>query len=125
MTTSSQHVITSITELANLFAKYIDCGTHLTSIAEYANDRNLWRKSHSLFQQIRSSSNKACKDGDTTLILLHRFEESCAKSIYNLGRFDSPFDPESPFIVASSAFDLAHRLGISDSDIVSIISQDR
>jgi hypothetical protein len=50
------------------------------------------------------------------------FEESCAKTLYNLSGESAPFDADSPYWIVPSAFALARRVGIDDSEILAVVA---
>ena len=79
-----------------------------------------WQKARQLFERIRKKTLAA--EADPLLVAQFRFEEACAKTLYNLSGGAAPFDAYVPFIVVTNAFTLARRLGIGDSEIVQAIT---
>ena len=118
MTRSATNVLFAIRNLASLFITRSEEPTTLETLIAYTNDRGRWEKAHGLFDQIRSKTNKASKHGNETLEAQYLFEEVCAKTIYNLGRYSAPFDPDSPYWVVPNALRAGELMGFSDSEIL-------
>ncbi len=122
MNISATNVISAIRSLATLFLEHSKDIETLLTIIDYTNDRSRWEKAHGLFDHIRSKAAKAARRGDSALEAQYRFEEVCVKTIYNLGRYSAPFDPDSPYWIIPNAIAAGDRIGISALDILEQIT---
>jgi len=84
-------------------------------------DKSRWPKAHALFDRIRKDRIKANNKGDKLLDSQYKFEEICAKTIFNLSGESAPFDPDSPFWVVPNAMALANDLGIKQEEILDML----
>jgi hypothetical protein len=110
-------ILSHISALVELFALHCQDRSTLDAISAVTADRGRWSTAHNLFQGIRAKTLKAEKAGDSVALAQYRFEEACAKTLYNLSRMDAPFDPDSPYWVVPTALALAERLGVSESEV--------
>jgi hypothetical protein len=86
-------------------------------LAEVAADRSRWRKGHASL-----TGSTICRAAaDHRLEAQYLFEESCAKTLYNLSGEPAPFDREVSFQIVPNALTLARLLKISDAEIVQAI----
>jgi hypothetical protein len=115
------NVILAIVRLVGVFKPYCgECST-LDELAEIAADRSQWRKCHNLFNRIRTKTLSAERTGDQLLGTQYLFEESCAKTLYNLSGEPAPFDREISFRIVPNALALARARNISDAEVVRLI----
>jgi len=115
------NIIVAIQGLLGVFIPHCgDCST-LDELAEIAVDRSQWRTCHSLFDRIRKKTLSAERNGDQLLGAQYLFEESCAKTLYNLSGEPGPFDREVSFKIVPSALALARILNVSDAEVVQVI----
>ena len=118
MNVSSTNVLIAIRNLATLFVTRSKDTATLRTIIDFTNDRGRWQKAHGLFDQIRSKTSKASLRGDQTLEAQYRFEEVCVKTLYNLGRYSAPFDPDSPYWIIPNALRAGELLELTASEIL-------
>jgi hypothetical protein len=94
-------------------------------VVALANDRNNWPGAHDLFSRIRGRgplNAKDFKEGDSVRCSQYTFEELCLKSLYNETHPRDPFDPSSPYFVASFAVCLARTIGVPVQDVLAIVA---
>jgi len=115
------NVIVAIQGLVAVFKpNCVECSA-LNELAKIVADRSQWRKCHNLFDRIRKKTLSAERTGDQILGAQYLFEESCAKTLYNLSGEPAPFDREVSFNIVPNALALARGLNISDAEIVQVI----
>ena len=88
---------------------------------KYCMEKHRWEKAHGLHSTIRDRTNKANKNGNTVREAQYLFEESVAKTLYNLTRSSAPFDPDSPYWVLKNALRLGKELNVPVQNIVDIV----
>jgi hypothetical protein len=110
-------------ELLQLFASTCAEASTLTRLQVVLRDRGKWKQAHDLFQDIRQKNVAAEQAGDGRLVAQYRFEEACAKTIYNLGGFTAPFDSDSPYWVVPTAIYLAKAMSVAESDVLAIVTK--
>ncbi len=118
MSRSPVNVLFAIRNLATLLSSRSEDPATLRTIIEFTNDKGRWQKAHGLFDEIRSKASRASTRGDETLEAQYRFEEVCVKTLYNLGRYSAPFDPDSPYWIIPNALRAGELLGIEASEIL-------
>ncbi len=116
------NIILAIRGLCELFALHSKERTTLDEILRVSLDKSCWQSAHKLFQRIRDKNLKALKANDVLLQAQYSFEESCAKSLYNLSGASAPFDVDSPYRIVPRAFAVARAMGVSDDEVVRIIA---
>jgi hypothetical protein len=116
------NIIVAIRGLCGLFVSRTDDRATLDEIVDVSLDRSRWRAAHDLFQRIRAKNLSACERGDERLEAQYRFEEVCAKSLYNLSKEPAPFDVDSPYWIIPNAIGFARKAGIDDAAVVRIIA---
>jgi hypothetical protein len=116
------NIIVAIRGLCGLFASHTNDRATLDEIVDVSLDRTRWRSAHDLFQRIRAKNLRACERGDVRLEAQYRFEEVCAKSLYNLSKEPAPFDVDSPYWIVPNAIGFARTAGIDDAAIIRIIA---
>jgi hypothetical protein len=124
MERSATNALFAIRNLATLLAERSEDTATLRTIIDFTNDRGRWPKAHGLFDQIRSKTSKALLRGDEKLEAQYRFEEVCVKTLYNLGRYSAPFDPDSPYWIIPNALRAGELLGFTTSEILDQIKLD-
>lgn len=116
------NIVLAIRGLCDLFASHTEDRATLHEIVAISSDRSRWKAAHGLFQRIREKNLQASKQGDARLEAQYRFEEACAKSIYNLSKEPAPFDPDSPYWIIPNAIAFARQVGIDDASVVRIVA---
>jgi hypothetical protein len=116
------NIILAIRGLCEVFVPHTQDRGTLDEIVAISLDRSRWRTAHDLFQRIRAKNLKATKKGDARLEAQYRFEEVCAKSLYNLSNEPAPFDADSPYWIIPNAIGFARRAGINDAEIIRIVA---
>ena len=107
----------TIHSLADLFLEHCSDKSTLEEIYRVADDARLWSNGHALFQRIRQKTLKAEKSRNHLAICQYLFEESCAKTLYNLSGETAPFDQDCSEYVLKNARSLAQHFGLQDVDI--------
>ena len=116
--TCCANIIVAMRELAGLFGPHCSDRTTLDALTLMMDDRTSWPGAHRLFQEIRRKNLIAERTRDGLLNAQYCFEEVCAKSLYNMSREPSPFDPDAPYWIIPNAISLARRLGIDDAVVI-------
>jgi hypothetical protein len=80
------------------------------------------KQAHDLFNRIRRKTSDAAHRGNQVLAAQYRFEEACAKTLYNLSGFPAPFDADSPYWIIPNAITLARVLQLDETEILRIIA---
>jgi hypothetical protein len=114
----NKNVVAAMSDLVDFFGRYCTERTTLDELRKMFPDRPHWQKAHDLFGRIREKTLKATKQENQLLVAQYNFEEVCAKTLYNLGLYSAPFDPDSPYRVVPKAFELARCLKLDDLEIV-------
>ena len=103
-----------IHRLALLFLPHCEDRGTLSEIDAMALTEDEWHLAHDLFQRIRSKHLVAERAGRRIEVAQYRFEEVCAKTLYNLSGSAAPFDKESPLLVHPRALEFAVALNNPD-----------
>jgi hypothetical protein len=111
-----------MSDLVDLFAICCTERTTLDELRQMFEEHGPRQKAKGLFDRIRQKTNSAITQDNQLQIAQYRFEEACAKTLYNLGHNLAPFDTDSPYRVVPLAFELARILNIDELAIVHIIS---
>ena len=109
--------------LIDLFKPHCEDQATLGELAAVVADDERWSEAHSLFERIRARSLDAIRKKNSKATAQHDFEEACAKTIYNLDHSSGAFDPDSPYWIIPKALTLASALGLSESDVIRIVSR--
>lgn len=117
-----KNVVEAMSDLVDLFSVYCSERTTLDELRQMFDERGPRQKAKGLFDKIRNKKLKAIGQENHLLIAQYAFEEACAKTLYNLGHNLAPFDVDSPYRVAPSAFELARHLKLYDEEVVRIIA---
>jgi hypothetical protein len=112
----------AITRLIVLFAPRVKDRSTLDELLGMSSDFRTWHEGHTLFDRIREKTLIADSRKDDIASCQYLFEESCAKTLYNLSGPDDAFDADSPYWIVPNALSLARRLGIPDSDVAKIVA---
>ena len=65
---------------------------------------------------------KAERKGNANEAAQYRFEEICAKTLYNLSGASAPFDSDSPYWIVPNAIAFARRVGIPDAEVLACVT---
>jgi hypothetical protein len=114
MTRRPTDIITAMLGPLTLFEAKCEEKQTLRKLIELANNRARWKAAHALFSEIRIKTLAAGERRDELMLRQYAFEEICAKTLYNLSRESTPFDPDSPFWVLPLAIELGLALGVTD-----------
>jgi len=107
-----------IAQLCEIFCASSSDAETLREIKHLASNPYRWNEAHELFTRIRQ---KNLAVSNPLLQAQYRFEEVCAKSLYNVGKYPAPFDPDSQYWVIPRAIQLAHTLKIDVNRIITIV----
>ena len=91
-------------------------------VHKFCMEKHRWEKAHGLHTTIRDRTSRAEKNGNRVQQAQYLFEESIAKTLYNLTRSSAPFDPDSPYWVIKNALSLSKELEVPLQDVVDIVS---
>lgn len=111
-----------ISRLLELFSSRCSERETLDWLRVAVSDKAKWAKAHGVFGHIRNKTLKAKRSGNASLQAQYRFEEVCAKTLYNLSREPAPFDPDSPYWVVPNAIALARHIGVSEAEVLACLS---
>jgi hypothetical protein len=114
-------IIPAMRELIAIFALRCSDRTTLEQLAAITPVRGDWPKAREIFQHIRAKSLRALRMNDPLLEAQYRFEEVCAKTLYNLTGSNAPFDADSPYWIVPYAISLARQLGIDDAEVLRVV----
>jgi hypothetical protein len=107
--------------LLQMFAATSPDRTTLDVLVEIIEEPRRWTSAHGLFDQIRRKG-LSLKNA-ASLCAQYRFEEACAKTLYNLSGTSAPFDPESPYWIVPRALEVArHGIGSTD-EVLKIVGE--
>jgi hypothetical protein len=87
-----------------------------------ASDRGKWHDAHGIFNHIRSKFLKAEHTGNANGAAQYRFEEACAKTLYNLSGAAAPFDSDSPYWIVPNAMAFARRVGLPEAEVLACVT---
>jgi hypothetical protein len=110
-------------DLLQLFVSACGETSTLTRLQDVLRDRGKWKQAHALFHDIRQRNIAAERAGDHRLAAQYRFEEACAKTIYNLGGFPDSFDSDSPYWVVPAALYLAKATSVAEAEVLAIVAK--
>lgn len=114
MTTERISIISAMLAPLNFFAERCDDKSTLLRLIEIAPDFRRCEEAPDLFQEIRQKTLAAEKRDDRLAIAQFAFEESCAKTLYNLTNGPAPYDADSPFWILPRALELGRLMGVAD-----------
>lgn len=108
--------------MTELFTDQVDDRTTLDELHRMIANENLWPQAHTLFNRIRSKTLRADTKSLSMKSKQYLFEESCAKTLFNLTDTDAPFDEDASYWVIPSALALAQELGIDVMKVIHIVA---
>jgi hypothetical protein len=117
----------AIQEMVQFFIPLCADQTTLRELDAMASDDQKWRYAHALFSRIRAKTLRADEAEDRLLQNQYRFEEICAKTLFNMSDhvpgkdFPYPFDDDSPFWVIPIAVGFARALGEDPYSVSSLL----
>jgi hypothetical protein len=115
-------IVMDVEKLIELFAERCTDRETLDELKANAADQSRWSKAHGLFDRIRRKTLVAERAGDQALTAQYRFEEICAKTLYNLSGESAPFDADSPYWIVPNAIALARRIGVEASEVLAVVA---
>lgn len=121
MQLSKVNITDAIKRLIVIFAVKSSDRRTLDELHQLIGDRQMWHGAHDLFNRIRQKNLEANLRGDIQLESQFSFEEACAKTLYNLGRYPAAFDPDSSYWILPNALIAARHLGIAEGKIISAV----
>jgi hypothetical protein len=65
---------------------------------------------------------KAERTGNSNGAAQYRFEEVCAKTLYNPSGASAPFDLDSPYWIVPNAMAFARRVGIPEAEVLACVT---
>lgn len=114
-------VISDMIALLNLFEEVVPDHDSNRLVYKFVTDKQRWIKAHGLFSTIRDRTLKAGKEQNELKLAQYRFEESCAKTLFNLTRSKAPFDPDAPYWIIKNALLFAKKADIPVEKVVDIV----
>jgi hypothetical protein len=115
-------LLRSLTDLVALFStRPLDSST-LRELATLIVDEERWGSAHDLFQRIRAKSLVAERSNSEVASAQYRFEEACAKTLYNLSGREAPFDADAPYWIVPTALLLAKAVGLAEIEVTSRVA---
>ncbi len=115
-------IIEEIKLLLDLFQSKVPDKESNRLVWKLCDEKHKWLTAHGLHSILRDRNLKACEQGDRIKECQYCFEEVIAKTLYNLTRSETPFDPDSPYWVIKNALSLAKALDISSEKVVEIVA---
>ena len=115
-------ITTDMARLLDLLAPHCTDRETIDWLRTAVADRGKWDKAQGVFNHIRSKYLKAERSGKSVPLAQYRFEESCAKTLYNLSGASAPFDADSPYWVIPNAIAFARRIGVNEQEILACIT---
>ena len=115
-------ILSDMKDLTQLFAAHCSDRETLDELAQALDEPARWSKAHALFDRIRKKQLRAERENASVLSAQYRFEEICAKTIYNLSNRSAPFDADSPYWIVPHAISLARELRIGETPILQIVA---
>lgn len=115
-------ILTDMSRLLGFFGPHCADRQTLDWLLTACDDRGRWPKAHGVHGQIRAKGLKAIGRGDAALAAQYRFEEMCAKTLYNLSRSPAPFDVDSPYWVIPDALVFGRLAGLQDADVLACVT---
>ena len=117
-------VTSEMIALLDLFEEHVPDKESNRLVRRFCSENHKWTKAHGLHSTLRDRNLKAIKQGNKIKECQYRFEEVCAKTLWNLISPNTPFDPDSPYWVIKNALTLAKALGTPVAQVVDIVSPD-
>ncbi|MCA9006506.1 MAG: hypothetical protein KDA70_14640 [Planctomycetaceae bacterium] len=104
----------AIREMIAYFLPYCDDKITLQILLRMSECLEPWDEAGMLYERIRKKTVSASKQNDPRATAQYKFEEICAKTLYNMSKPDSPFSDDVPFWVIPLGFRFACELELPD-----------
>ena len=118
----SGQILSSLQGLLDLFLARCPEKSTLKELDQLWKDSDRWIEAHTLFDRIRRKTLEADKSKNRLLAIQYSFEETCAKTLFNLTNTDAPFDADSPYFIVPFAIYLGRVLQIGDEEVIRIVA---
>lgn len=115
------NVIATVSRLTHIFEAHCEDVETLLKLREATVDRAGLRTAKGIFEKIRRQTLRANEREDKLSATQYRFEEVCAKTLYNVTGPSAPFDPYVPFCILPNALVLSRMLALADADVISTL----
>ena len=115
--TGNHNLVDLIGALVALFLPRCSDGETLSELQGMVMAQEDWHKARGLFGRIRLKNLAAAKAGNLPLEAQYCFEETCAKTLYNLSQGVAPFDADSPQWIVPNAIALGRHLGLPETEV--------
>lgn len=119
-----KNIAANLKALLDLFERHVPDHESNRLAWDYCNDRDRWGKAEGLFSEVRGRHRVANRNGEAAKQRQHNLEEHIAKTLVNLTHPDAPFDADSPYWIAQSAFLLAAALDVPADRVVEVLTRD-
>lgn len=121
-------MVQAIRKLCEVFSTSCEDSGSMHKIIELCNalEAGDWKRSQDakpLFNEIRDKTLVAERAGNDSATIQCSFEESCAKSLFNLGHSQGGFDSDSPFYIVPFALNLGKDLGHSVDAVLRLTTE--
>lgn len=118
-------VLHQMQRLIEAFASASSDPSTLQNLLGIIKDRNRWPSARGVFDLARGKSRDAIKRQDLMLEAQYRFEEVCAKTIYNFSGAAAPFDEESPYWVVPAALIAESQGAVPSGTVLRILADQK
>jgi hypothetical protein len=118
-------ITTQMASLMDVLAPYCADRETLDWLRAAVSDRSKWQKADGVFNHIRNKLLKAERAADSTAVMQYRFEEICAKTLFNLTNPSAPFDADSPYWVVPNAITFAQSVSVNVESILECVIGNR
>ena len=115
-------VLNDMEALVRLLAPHCEDRTTIDELGVMLSDHRSWFKAHDVFDKIRRKALVAERAANQKLLSQYRFEEICAKTLFNLSGSNAPFDPDSPYWIIPNALAFGRRAGIPDAQVINVFA---
>lgn len=115
-------VLRDMEGLIRLLAPHCEDRTTIDALSSMLSDERSWTKAHDLFDKICRKTLVAERGGNSRLTSQYLFEESCAKTLFNLSDTDAPFDPDAPYWIIPNALSFGRCVGVPDAQVIKVIA---
>jgi len=119
---SGGKVVSDMAGLIQLLAPHCEDRGTIDKLSAMVADHRKWTKAHALFDQIRDKTLLAERANNRRLTCQYLFEETCAKTLYNLSGSQAPFDADSPYWIIPNAISFARQAGVDDARVLKVIA---
>lgn len=103
-----------IEEMLAFFLQHCEDQSTLSELHQMSRDAETWSQGHALSGRIHEKTQIAERSGNLPAQAQYAFEESCARTFYNLSEALVPFPEETPFWIIPQGFRLARLLGLEN-----------